>query len=51
MYDILNEFGRVFWKGMTLDVATKSAREQEPFFGAYQVVPYTGASHGEKVSA
>ena len=50
MYDVVDEFGRVFWKGMTIDVAVESARDLEPYYGAYRVVPYSGCRHGEKVA-
>lgn len=50
MFDMLDEFNRVFWKNMTFDVAVAEARTREPFLGAFQVVPASAAAHGEKVA-
>lgn len=48
LYDILDEWGRVFWKNMPLEIAEANARRLEPYFGAWTVEETSGADHGEK---
>lgn len=50
MFDIVTDFRRVFWKNMDFESAVKAARELEPYYGAYHVVPTTDATYGERVS-
>lgn len=50
LYDILDEFRRVFWKNMSLTTATTWARALEPYNGAYLVVASSDVPHGEKAA-
>ena len=47
-FDLLDPFGRVFWKNLTPKQATDSARKMGVL---YRVVPVTGLETGQKVVA
>ncbi|WGH21414.1 hypothetical protein SEA_EMOTION_65 [Arthrobacter phage Emotion] len=51
VFDILDEYRRVFWKDMTLEVALREARAREPYLGAWLVVPATGLDYNAKAVA
>lgn len=47
-FDILDEFGRVFWKDMPRDVTLEAINKLGPM---YRVVESTGLDYGSKLGA